>query len=80
MSTTAAHTLLGIPGPQALVLAAQIDAATADANTLCQAGFAYPTAVELARQMVAGTGDVDRLIASGIGPQLAGIIKAAIDA
>jgi hypothetical protein len=30
--------------------------------------------------MVAGTGDVDKLIASGIGPQLAVIIKAAIDA
>lgn len=80
MSTTNAATLLGIPGPQALVLATQIDAGTANANTLCQAGFPYPTAVELARQMVAGTGDVDRLIASGIPPQLAGIIKTAIDA
>ena len=81
MSTTVPAALLpGLSGPQAIVLAAQIDAATASAPTLCQAGFPYPVAIEIARQCVAGTGDVERLVQCGIGGVLATAIKAAIDA
>lgn len=81
MSTTNAADLKpGLSYPQALVLATQIDAGTASADTLCKAGFSYPVATELARQMVAGTGDVAKLVASGIGGELAVAIKAAIDA
>lgn len=81
MSTTVAATLLpGLSYPQANVLAAQIDAGTASADTLCQAGFSYPVAVELARQMVVGTGDVQKLVACGMDGALATAIKVAIDA
>jgi hypothetical protein len=80
MSTTPATLLPGLSGPQAIVLAAQIDAGTASAPTLCQAGFPYPVAIEIARQCVAGTGDVAKLVACGINPTLAGAIKTAIDA
>ncbi len=76
---TNASTFTTLAGPQAIVLAEQIDG-TPNADTLTKIGFAYPVAIELARQAVAGTGDLDKLIALGISPQLAGQIKAAIDA
>ena len=81
MSTTVPASLFpGLAYPQAKVLAGEIDAGTANAATICQAGFSYPVAIEIARQCVAGTGDVNQLIASGINPALAAAIKAAIDA
>lgn len=80
MSTTNPASLPGIAYPQAVVLAAQIDAATASASTLCQAGFSGPVAVELARQMVAGTGELEKLRACGFSAELATAIKTAIDA
>ena len=81
MSTTVPAALKpSLSGPQATVLAAQIDAATASAPTLCQAGFPYPVAVEIARQCVAGTGDVAKLVSCGLNPTLATAIKTAIDA
>lgn len=81
MSTTApASVCIGIPGPQAIVLAGEIDAATASAATLCQAGFPYPVAVEIARQCVTGTGDIEKLRQCGMSTELATAIKTAIDA
>jgi hypothetical protein len=80
MSTTGAHTLPHLPYPVALILAAQIDAVTPSADTLCKAGFPYPVATELARQMGVGTATLNDLIACGINPHLAAAIKVAIDA
>jgi hypothetical protein len=79
MATDAKDLFPGLPGPTAVVLAAQIDG-TASADTLCAAGFSYPVAIELAAQAVGGTGDVRALIALGINPDLAAAIKVAIDA
>jgi hypothetical protein len=81
MSTTNPASLLpGLPYPTAVVLATEIDAATASAPNLCRAGLSYPVAVEIARQCVAGTGEVEKLVQCGIGGVLATAIKAAIDA
>lgn len=79
MSTTLAHTLLGLSYPAATELATQIDG-TANADKLTSVGFSYPLATELATQMNAGTGKVHLLVQAGMPQQLANIVKAAIDA
>lgn len=79
MSTTGAHTLLGLSYPAAIELATQIDG-TANADKLTSVGFSYPLAVELARQMNAGVGSVLGLTRVGMPHQLANIVRLAIDA
>lgn len=84
LSAVESFVILGMPYPQASLVAAQIAADTGNADALAKIGFPVPTAAELASQITLAasppTNATGRLVSAGIAPGLASAIVAAIAA